>query len=85
MRSPPTYRRLLRKVPQQDEMLTLLMKPHIKFRYDICPGLVIIAVYMNVLIFNDTGKIIQSAEGGGVEELMCGHQCINNFVGIYME
>jgi hypothetical protein len=56
-------KRLLHEVPHQDEMLMPLVSSHFKFHYDIRSRLVIIAVYMNVFIFNNTCKIILA--GGG--------------------
>jgi hypothetical protein len=54
---------LLREVPNQDEMLTPLVRAHFKFHYDICSRLVITAVYMNGCIFNNIGKISRSTGG----------------------
>jgi hypothetical protein len=40
-----------------------------KFHYDICSRLVIIAVYMNACIFNNTNKIIRSTGKGVIENI----------------
>jgi hypothetical protein len=41
------------------------MSSHFKFHYDYCSRLIIISVYENVRIFNNTGKIIRPTRGGG--------------------
>jgi hypothetical protein len=40
-----------------------MMSSHVVFHHDICSRLVIMAVYVNVCIFNNTGKVNRSTWG----------------------